>query len=276
MEHSEGTFSGFGGLELYYQGWRPEDTPKAAVVVVPGFGEHSGRYGNVVNWLVPRGYAVYAIDPRGNGRSPGPRGFVNHFADFRRDVQAFVYQVRAAEPDLPTFLLGHSQGALIVLDCVMHDPEGLAGVIASGPVLGKLPVSPFLVLLAKALSRVWPRFTLETGLDVTALSRDPQVVQAYVDDPLVQTKATARLGTELMAAINWIQAHASDLALPCLIVHGSADRLCPPEGSRTFFENVTFADKEHLEYEGYYHEVFNDVGKEQVLADVEAWLAEHL
>jgi alpha-beta hydrolase superfamily lysophospholipase len=278
MDHFKGTFKGYGGLDLYCQRWRSETggPPKAVLAIVHGHGEHSGRYGNVVDWFVPKGYAVYAFDLRGHGRSPGQRGYVNRFSDFTGDVGAFLAFVRQEEPGRPVFLLGHSLGGPIALNYVLHDPSGLAGAVVSGPLLGAMPVSPAKLVLAKVLSSVWPTFSLQTGLDVDGLSRDPAVVKAYVDDPLVHDAGTARLGTELAAAIDWTQAHAADLALPCLIVHGGADRICLPEGSRTFFDHVTFADKELREYEGYYHEVFNDVGKERVLADIEAWLKARL
>ncbi|MDY6874723.1 MAG: alpha/beta hydrolase [Chloroflexota bacterium] len=275
MGHKESTFSGFGGLELYYQCWRPEVEPRAALAVVHGFGEHSGRYGNVVDWFVPRGCAVYAFDLRGHGRSPGPRGYINEWAEFREDVKSFLELVHEQEPERPVFLLGHSMGGLIVLEYVLHHPEGLIGVIASGPAL-EVGISPFLMALSKVLSGVLPRLTLGTKLDATTISRDAAVVEAYVSDPLVHSLGTPRLSTELTRATEWTQAHAAEMRIPCLIVHGSADRLVPPEGSRIFYENVTFADKERQAYEGYYHEVFNDVGKERVLADVEAWIERHL
>jgi alpha-beta hydrolase superfamily lysophospholipase len=273
MEHFEGKFLGQGDVELYYQGWCPQGrTPKATLAIVHGFGEHSGRYGNVVDWFVPRGYNVIAFDVRGNGRSPGRRGYVGSFAEYRGDIRAFLDLVRSLEPEGPLFLLGHSQGGLMVLNHVLHDPSGLDGVVASSPALGSLPVSPSLILLARALSRVWPGMSMATGLDVTALSRDEAVVRAYVEDPLVHNLGTPRLGTELMAAIEWTQGHAGDLSLPCLIVHGTDDRLCPCEASQAFFEACVCKDVERIAYEGGYHELFNDVDKERVLADVEAWL----
>ncbi|MDH7485555.1 MAG: alpha/beta hydrolase [Anaerolineae bacterium] len=276
MKHIEGTFTGYGGLELYAQCWRPEGEARATLAVVHGFGEHSGRYGNVVNWFVPKGYIVCAFDMRGMGRSPGRRGHINSWTELREDTRAFLQWARAQDAGLPLFLLGHSQGGLVVLDYALHYPQGLAGVVASGPTLGKLPVSPPMIMLARLLSSVWPRFTQDVKLDATALSRDPAVPEAYVSDPLVHGLATARLGTEILKAIEWVQAHAADMAVPCLIVHGGADRLVPPEGSRIFFEKMTLADKTRYEYEGYYHEVYNDVGKERVLADVEAWLESHM
>jgi alpha-beta hydrolase superfamily lysophospholipase len=275
MDRVEGTFSGFKDLELYYQCWRPEGEPKAAIAVVHGLGEHSGRYGNVVDWFVPKGYAVYAFDLRGFGRSPGPRGYINEWAEFREDVKAFLEFVREQESGQIVFLLGHSMGGLIVLEYVLHHPEGVAGVIASGPALG-VDIPPILMVLSKVLSGILPRLAFNTGLDATAISRDPAVVEAYVNDPLVHSLSTPRFGIEFPRAIEWTQAHAAEMRIPCLIVHGSADRLVPPEGSRIFYENMTITDKERQVYDGYYHEVFNDVGKERVLAAVETWVEKHL
>jgi alpha-beta hydrolase superfamily lysophospholipase len=276
LEHFEGEFVGSGGTRLYYQRWRPEQQAKATLAVVHGFNEYSGRYGNVVDWFVPRGYAVHAFDHRGHGRSQGQRGAIEYFAQVREDVQAFLALVRQEEPVLPLFLLGHSYGGLVALNYVLHQPDGLVGVIASGPLLSQPGISPIRIQASKLLAKVWPDLSVGVGLDATALSRDKAVVEAYVNDPLVHGKGTPRTGIELMAAMDWTQAHAADLTLPCLIVHGGADRICPTEASQRFFENVTFADKERIEYEGYYHELFNEVGKEQVLADVEAWLERHL
>lgn len=276
MNHAEGTFHGFGGLQLYYQCWRPDGEPRAVLAIVHGFGEHSGRYMNVVNHLVPRGYAIYSFDHRGHGRSPGQRGHINSWEEFRQDVRAFLQMVSAQEPGRPLFLMGHSMGGLIVLEYALHYPEGLNGVIASGPVLAQVGISPVLMMVARLLSRIWPRFATNSGLDATAISRDPEVVAAYRADPLVHSTATARLGTEMGRATLWTHEHASEWRLPLLILHGGADRLVPPEGSRRFYENVPVADKERYEYEGGYHEPHNDVNRAQVLADLERWLERHL
>ena len=273
MDHL--TFTGHGGLELYCRRWRNGETPKAILPIVHGHGEHSGRYNNVADWFAPRGYTVYAFDLRGHGRSQGKRGALRDFGEYREDVRAFLDLVHEAEP-APVFLAGHSLGGLIVLDYVLRDPSRLVGVVASGPVLSAPGVSPFLLWLSKVLARVWPSLTLDSGLDTSALSRDPAVVEAYVNDPLVHSKGSARMANEMMGAVDWTQSHAEELALPCLIVHGSEDRLCPPGASQIFIDNVTFADKERIEYEGYFHEVYNEPGKEQVFADIEAWMERHL
>jgi alpha-beta hydrolase superfamily lysophospholipase len=276
MKHTEGKFAGAGGLELFYQAWQPDTPPRAVIAVVHGLGEHSGRYLNVVNRLAPHGYSLYGFDLRGHGRSPGQRGYINSWEEYREDVRAFLRFVNEQEPGRPLFLLGHSLGGLIALEYVLHFPEGLTGVIASSPALAQANFSPFLLTLSRILSRLWPTFSLNTGLDATTISRDPAVVTAYVGDPLVHGLGTPRLATEAAAAMEWTQAHAADLRLPLCLLYGSADKLVPPEGSRAFFERVTCADRKRIEYPGGYHESFNDVHREQVLDDVEQWLAQHL
>jgi alpha-beta hydrolase superfamily lysophospholipase len=275
MEHHESTFPGSGGLELYCQDWIPSGTPRGAVAIVHGFGDHSGRYANVVNCLVPAGYAVYGFDLRGNGRSPGQRGYINDWSEYREDVEAFLQTVRAAQPNAPLFLYGHSMGGLIALEYVLHRPQGLRAVIASSPLLMQPGISPALILLGRILSRVAPRFSLNTGLPADSISRDPAVVEAYRTDPLVHSLGTPRLSTELAAAQQWSLAHAAELSLPLLMILGSADRLSPPQGGRQFFASVTSAEKQLLEYKDAYHECHNDIIYEQAVADVKAWLDKH-
>ncbi|GAC1506745.1 MAG: monoacylglycerol lipase [Chloroflexota bacterium] len=275
IDHAEGTFDGAGGTRLYYQRWLPHDArTRATVAIVHGFGEHGGRYMTVVNVLVPRGYAVYALDHRGHGRSPGPRGHISEWSEFRGDVRAFVNLVHGRH-DEPLFLYGHSMGGLIVLDYGLHDPSGLAGAIVSGPLLAPPAISPALLLLGRVLSRVLPRFSMNSGLDPATLSRDAQLMEPFKHDSLIHSRGSARLSTEIPAAIARTQASAAHWSIPLLIIHGGDDAIVPPVGSRSFFERVPIADKEHHEYPGGYHEPHNDSDRDIVLADVANWLDRH-
>ncbi|MBN1955450.1 MAG: lysophospholipase [Anaerolineae bacterium] len=276
MNHSEGTFSSAAGLTLYYQCWKPDQAPRAALCIVHGIGEHSGRYASVVDYLLRRGYAIYSFDLRGHGRSPGRRGHVDAWEEYRGDVAAFLRTVGQQETGRPIFLMGHSMGGLIVLEYVLHHPEGLHGVIASAPGLSTEGLSPLMVALARLLSHVLPRLTLKTGLTVEGISRDAAVVQAYRDDPLVHDRATPRTGVAGQTAIAWTLAHAADLSVPLLIVHGTDDQIVPCAASQLFYDRVTMADKERRVYEGGYHELHNDLDREQVLADVADWLERHI
>ena len=275
----QGTFKGTVGLELYYQSWHPEGEVRAILVIVHGLGGHSGLYGNIVEHLIPQNYAVYAFDLRGNGRSPGQRGYINAWAEFREDLQAFVQLIKTQYPKQPIFLLGHSVGAVIVLDYVLRSPSeasDLQGVIALAPTLGKIGVPPFKLLLGRLLSRVWPRFTLSTGIDLSTASSDPAVMAAYAQDPWRHTQGSARFATEFLATVAWIQEHAADWQVPLLILHGGADQVALPEGGCDFLQRVTILDKERREYPGVYHEIQSDRNYQEMLTDLDNWLERHL
>lgn len=274
MKPQEFTFAGAGGVMLFGQCWQPEQ-PRAVVVIVHGFGEHSGRYSNLIPPLTGAGYAVYALDHRGHGRSPGKRGHIDSFDDYLADVRALIASAQAALPGLPLVLFGHSMGGLIALVYAIRSPAGLAGVVASAPMLTKPNVSPILLTMAQLLSRVAPTFALDTGLDPTTISRDPAEVARYASDPQVHAKSTARAGSELMKAVDWSQAHAGELTVPLLLYHGDDDKLVPIDGSRRFFAAVQEGDKQIVERPGGYHESHNDLARETLFPVLVTWLDAH-
>lgn len=274
---NEGYFSGAGGLELYFQSWLPERAPRGVLAIVHGHGEHCGRYANVIDTLVPHGYAVYGFDLRGHGRSPGRRGHILAWSEYREDVRAFLARIHAGHPGTPLFLWGYSLGALIALEYALRLPETLDGVIVMGAPLEPVGVAkPHLVLLAKALSRIAPGYQINLGLNVAAVTRDPQVVQAGVSDPLMHPWASVRWGTECLHAVEWVKAHPADLRLPVLFLHGEADPYNRADGVRAYFEQVGCPDKEIKVYPDALHELHNDLGREQVIADMENWMDRHL
>jgi alpha-beta hydrolase superfamily lysophospholipase len=276
MVHEESTFKSVDGLELFYQSWKHENSV-ATLAIIHGFGEHSGRYSNVVDHLVDKAFDIYALDLRGHGRSPGKRGHINAWSEFRNDVNSFVEMVAVKKkPEQPLFLMGHSMGGLIVLEYVLHNPQGLQGVIASGPAVAQAGVSPLIVAMSSILSLIVPAMTINTGLDADGVSRDPKVVEAYRNDPLVHAFGSPRLGAEMKKTMEWTMQHAKEWQVPLLVVNGSADRLVPPEAVRAFYQQAPIADKEHIEYEGGYHEPHNDIIHQQVTADLERWLSQHL
>ncbi|WP_353931016.1 lysophospholipase [Okeanomitos corallinicola TIOX110] len=277
--HSVGTLKGVGGLDLYYQNWNPDGKVKGILVLIHGLGGHSGLYGNIIEHLLPQKYSVYALDLRGHGNSPGQRGYINAWAEYRDDVRNFVKMIRQQNPECPIFLFGHSMGGMIVLEYILRYPEdnsALQGVIAVAPSVGEVKVSLVRVLLGKMLSQVWPRFSLNTGLDMTAGSRDPQVIAAYVQDPLRHTRATARFSTEFFATLKWIQTHAQEWQAPLLILHGGADRIVLPEGSKIFYQRINYPDKLRIEYPEAYHDLHCDLNYQEVLIDLSNWMNKHL
>lgn len=275
MKHAEATFKSADGLDLYYQNWLAEGEPKAVIVIVHGMGEHSGRYRYVVNALVPKGYAIYAADHRGHGRSPGDRMFVNKWSEYLDDLGTFIKLVKAQWAGRPFFLYGHSMGGNITLNYVLRHPQGYNGVIASAPAVGKLDVPPILALLSKIMSRLAPAMRVKTNLELSDISRDPVEAQGYGDDPLVQTFATPRFGVEMPAAAEWAMAHAANFQPPLLMIHGDGDNIVNVSASRDFFANVLQPDKKLIVYEGGVHESHNDIHRDQVIADIAEWLEAH-
>jgi alpha-beta hydrolase superfamily lysophospholipase len=273
---AEGSFRGAGGLSLFCRVWRPAGPARAGLINLHGLGDHSGLYPTLVEHCTACGFVVHAPDLRGNGRSPGQRGFVRRWEDFREDLRAFVARVQAEEPGLPLFLLGNSLGGLIVLDYAIHHPDGLRGVIAAAPPLGRLGVPAPLMALGRVLSRVWPRFALRTGMDLSGLARDPAVRETLLADPLFHRYGTARLSTEVVKTIASVQAAAPRFPLPVLLLHGGSDRMVAPDGSRAFIARVGHPDHELREYPGGYHVLFADLDRERVLADLERWVVSRL
>ncbi|MBA3555177.1 MAG: alpha/beta hydrolase [Gemmatimonadales bacterium] len=246
------------------------------VINLHGLGDHSGLYPTLVDHFVARGFSVHGPDLRGNGRSPGQRAYIARWDMFREDLRCLLQLVRAEEPNVPLFLLGNSLGGLIALEYAIHHPEGLSGVIAASPPLGRLGIPAPLLFLGRVMSKVLPRFALRTGMDLGGLARDPVVTQTVLADPLFHRWGTARLSTEVAAAIARVHAAAPHFPLPVLVLHGGADRMVLPDGSREFIAAVGHPDRQLLEYPEAYHVLFADLGREQVLTDVERWAVARL
>lgn len=282
LSHLDGTFEGAHDLALYYQAWYPSGSvrhpPKAVVALVHGLGEHCDRYEDVALALPKAGYALFGFDNQGHGRSAGQRGHIDCWQDYRDNVQAFLKKIRTHEPDTPLFILGHSLGGLIVLDYVLKHPEDLQGVIVSGPPIVPVGVSrPYLVAFARMFSNLLPRLSLKIGgLGSEALSRDPQAIAKAKADPMMHSLATLRWGTETLDAISTVRKHISHLKLPILLIHGDADRVNAVDGSQELYQNITYADKTLKIYPGGYHELHNDLDRDQVLQDLIVWLDDHV
>ena len=277
MKHKEGKFKGYKGLNLYYQCWLPEKSPKAVLLVAPGLAEHSGRYENLVNYFVPKGYSVYAFDYWGHGKSEGMRAYVDRFTDYLTDLKTFFDMVRKEHKDAKIFLVGHSVGATIAVAYAVEHQQELAGLILSAATLKLAPiVSPVLIAMAGVISALLPKMGV-TVIDASTISRDQAVVDAYENDPLVyRGKIPARTGAELIKTMRELPSQMPELKLPILIMHGSADQLSYPEGSKLLYERASSKDKTLKLYDGFYHEIFNEPEHKQVMADVEAWLTKHV
>jgi acylglycerol lipase len=272
MRSEEQSYTGQRGVKIHLNSWLPAGDPVAVIVVAHGFGEHSGRYTNLVNAVVPKGYAVYVPDHRGHGKSEGHRALVDKYDYLLDDLDQVFAIAGKANPGLPIFLLGHSMGGSIALASALRNQDRLAGLVLSGPLVTNDGIPKPLIVLAGLLAKVAPRAGA-TKLAASAVSKDPKVVAAYENDPLVfHGKMPAGTGAALIEASNDFPARLPSLHIPLLVVHGSADKLVSVESGRTAHRLAGSSDKTLKVYDGLYHEVFNEPEHETVLADVVSWM----
>jgi len=273
MKHKEGFFKCAGNSNIYYQRWLPVTKPKAVLVLVHGLAEHCGRYMNLVDFFVPRGYAVYGFDHLGHGKSDGARVYVKKFDDFIEMLDIYIRMIHKEQPGAPFFLVGHSMGGLIGAIYLLNYQKRLAGAILSGPVINMpVKITAFTRVIMRTLSILLPGCRL-IPLEGESISRDPAVVRAYMDDPDVyKGNFTVRLCAEMLGAILRINKEASEITLPILIVQGTADTLVAPDGAQILYDKASSDDKTVKWYKGFYHEVFNEPGYLRVLSDVQKWL----
>ena len=273
MQHTHGNLTVEPGGQIHFQRWVPEGEPRALIIVVHGMAEHSGRYDLFGAAAAERGLAVAALDHPGHGYSYGEAAHVDRFSDFLRALGAFHAQEVEAFPGIPHFLLGHSLGGLISCIYLLQAQERFAGCVLSGPAI-KTEVQPPAVqmLLIRLLSLLLPRLGV-LQLDAEGVSRVPEEVERYRSDPLNYTgKISARVVAELFKAMAEIQARCGEIHLPMLILHGGADRMTDPAGSKLLDEGVKSTDKTLHVYPGLYHEIFNEPERDSVIDDLLGWL----
>jgi acylglycerol lipase len=260
MQHKEGYFKGLKNYSIYYQKWLPDQESKAVLLISHGYAEHSGRYSNVVNVLVPQGYAVYAHDHRGHGHSDGERVMVDDFHDYIADLKTFFDIIRKEFPKKKIFLIGHSMGSVIALLYACEFQEELAGLVTSGGGLSRPGKQPMKHKPGEALPS-------------SMLSRDPAVIKAYENDPLVY-RGPIPDHHGMFATTGKLYDMVTGITLPALILAGNA----APDGKRSqvLYERIGAKDKTIKLYEGLLHEIFNEPEYPQVISDLADWLKSHL
>jgi acylglycerol lipase len=270
-----GQFKEPGGLNIAFRSWQTKAPARAIVVIVPGFNSHSGYYQWTAEQLTAGGLATYAIDLRGRGHSDGERFYVESFADYVSDVATLVAQVKSHAPGLPLFMLGHSAGGVVTCLYALEHQAELSGLICES-FAHELPAPDFALAALKWLSHLAPHAHV-LRLKNEDFSRDPGVVQAMNNDPLIahETQPTRTLAA-LVRADDDLKKGFSRITLPVLILHGTADKAAKPSGSQHFYDKAGSADKKLKLYEGAYHDPLNDRGKEQVIADIKNWIGDHL
>lgn len=274
LKHQESWVETSDGVRLYAQWWKPSGAPKAIVCLVHGGCEHSGRYAHLANLLASSGYLVGAIDLRGHGRSPGRRVFIRRFDEYLTDVRSLLSQAAREAPGKPVFLLGHSLGGLIATLFVIAERPAIAGLVLSGAFLefGQ-GISKPAIKLARIMGRLLPTLTITKALDTTAVSRNPDVVNAYAKDPLVHHGGIPLgTGAAVIKAVTEVDARMAEVRVPLLIFHGTSDRLAAVDGSKRLYSRASSADKTLRLCEGLFHEVFNEPERETLLDELVKWL----
>ena len=270
FEHAvEGTVA----ASLFRRGWVPRE-PRAAVLIVHGYGEHSGRYEHVGARLAGHGFATHAYDHLGHGRSSGPRCHVRRMDDYLDDLERMLTRVREEQAGLPTFVLGHSMGGLVTAMLARERRPEVAGYVTSGAALETPRLPRLRERAVRLLRRVAPRLSLPSDLDPEGLCTDPRVVEAYLADPLVHRRMTTSLAVALLDAMRRTAPGGGDVAAPLLALHGGDDPICLPTGSERFA--AAAPQGRFLRYPGLRHEILNEPVWRDVLGDVTAWLDERL
>jgi alpha-beta hydrolase superfamily lysophospholipase len=272
MCYIEESISTSDGLRLYLRKHAANE-PRGNILLVHGFGEHSGRYRALIEHLVSHSYSVCAYDQRGHGQSDGLPGHVEHFGDYDLDLERIVASMRAADDERPLFIVAHSMGGLVALRYLARESTAIAGAVLSAPLLGvvvKVPAHK--VMMARVSAVVSPRLRLDNEINPAVLSRDPEVGRAYAADPLVNRKVSARWFSEATAAIQEMPLIGASIITPLLVMHGTGDKLASVEATRRIFPLLASSDKELVVYDGFYHELFNEPEKDDIYAKVSAWI----
>jgi acylglycerol lipase len=260
-----------GGIRILIRSWHPDRAATGAVIIVPGFNAHGGRYEWVADQFIAEGLAAYAVDLRGRGKSDGERFYVGNFEDYVADVEATVSLAKTRNPGLPIFLLGHSAGGIVACFFALEHQGELSGLIIESFSF-ELPAPVFALAALKGLSHVLPHSHL-VRLKNADFSRDPVVVQSMNDDPLIASEIQAtQTIAEMTRAAEQLKGMFAQITLPLLILHGTADKVAEPSGSQNFYDEAGASDKTLKIYEGYFHDLLHDSGKERVMADITRWI----
>jgi acylglycerol lipase len=271
----EEDFTSAGGLRIHLRSWRPEGEPRAVVAICHGVNSHGGQHAWTAEQLTAKGFVVYAVDLRGRGASEGERFYVEDVADYVADVEGMIRIAKERDPGLPVYLLGHSAGGVVACSYTLDHQAEIAGLICESFAF-QVPAPGFVLSAIKGLSHIAPRLGVLT-LKMEDFSRDPDAVAALLADPLTanETQPAATVAA-LVRADERLHDSFDQITLPVLIMHGTADKATVCRGSEFFHAHAGSADNTLKLYDGHFHDLLNDTGKEGVLADIVGWIEARL
>ena len=275
MNRQEDRLRSFDGTEIFYQLWQAPK-PEGLLIITHGMAEHSECYAPIVEQLQLQSWNVIAWDLRGHGQSGGQRGFVEHFDDYLKDFHQLLSLLNSKTPlnNRPLVLFGHSMGGLITYSTAMEYTQWpIKGVVLSSPCFGLSVEVPLWKEKASGfLSKVAPRLTMSNEIDYSILSHDPQMIPRYKNDPLRHEKISPRLYVEMVQKMNWAMEAAPNWKLPVFFQLAGDEKLVNTEVSEKLYSKITYQDKQLKVYPRLYHEIYNELGKEEVFKDLKSYL----
>ena len=271
MPMHEEDYRGSGGIRIHYRSWLPEGAPRAVVAICHGVNSHGGQHAWTAEQLVSKGFAVYAVDLRGRGMSEGARFYVDDVAEYVADIGGVIDIAKERHPGLPVYLLGHSAGGVTACSYTLDHQDEIDGLICESFAF-QVPAPGFVLSAIKGLSHLAPKLGVLT-LKMKDFTRDPVALAALEADPLTKDESQpAATVAALVRADERLHDSFGQITLPVLIMHGTDDHATVCRGSEFFFEHAGSTDKTLKLYDGHYHDLLNDLGKEEVMADVLAWI----
>jgi len=276
MKHKEFTMKSVDRLDLAGQYWAPEEEVSGVVCLVHGHGEHSSRYEPWAARFNGKGIAVVTFDLRGHGRSEGKRGYAPSYVRLMEDIDILLQRAREYFPEKPVFLYGHSMGGNLVLGYAVRRCLYLNGVVATSPWLKLTKDMPGIARLAiRGMKLVAPSMPVHTKLDAAGISHDKEEVIKYVNDPLNHDIITPALYLQIHDTGKKLM-KGGEVNVPILVVHGTADPITDPEGSRSFVQNATGDDIQLKLFEGLYHETHHEPERDEVFEYIYGWMADRM
>lgn len=278
MKTEENYFEGKYNKKIFYRKWLPEGSRKATLMIAHGLNEHSERYINVANKVVPEKIAVYAVDHIGQGRSEGMKAYIKDFTDYTDNLKQFFDEfVKKESENKPVLLLGHSMGSIIAMNYILLHPEGIKALVLSGTGAKVGGISNFMAGLLKAVATVFPKMYFDSPQPLDdVLSRDMEVTRKYKEDPMCGGKLTLSLAKAMNNSLKLAYMNAQNIKLPTLVQCGAKDVIF--DGKKELFDKIGSKDKELKIYDGLLHEVYNELkeDREIVLNDLLVWLNNHI
>jgi acylglycerol lipase len=272
MKHSNLSWKTNDSIDIFAQKWEGADKPKAVICLIHGMGEHSSRYAHWAERFVEKGYAVIAFDQRGHGKSGGNRGHAPSFDVLFDDVTIFLNKAKENFPDNKYILYGHSMGGAVVSNYLIHRQPQITGAVLSSPYFRMAFEAPKLkIQLGRWMEDLLPKLALPTGLNADHISRDKKEVDIYKKDKLVHDKISAKMGMQLIDNGEYAIAHAKEIKIPTLLIHGTGDQLTSHLASKEFLSNAGSNISAKF-YDGLYHEMHHEPERDEVFKDILAFV----